>query len=122
MDGSVKMGQLNGLATLSSSSMGKQNQVFQEVQNAGQEITMSDTQNIYSSARYDAGLYSSGKYSSGKYSSGHYNGTMRSSHAEGTLQKYAEYSSLDTWRTNELYLEKVKCISQLALSQPAKAC
>ncbi|XP_061095893.1 desmocollin 2-like protein [Conger conger] len=105
VDGSVKMGHMNGLATMSSSTLGKQNQVFQEgmAQSAGlQEVSMMDTQNIYSSARYGSGFYGSGKYSSAQYT-----GTMRSSHAEGyALHEHAGFSSLDTWRTNDLYLQK----------------
>ncbi|XP_035267848.1 desmocollin-1-like isoform X3 [Anguilla anguilla] len=134
LDGSVKLGHMDRLATLSSSSMGGKlnqnhaNHVFQEsVQDgmfqasaaaaAGNEVSAADARNLFGSGRrgsghyglghYGSGHYGSAHYSLGRFNSGHFSGTMRSNYGEGTLQKYAEFSSLDTWRTNEAYLEKL---------------
>ncbi|KAJ8376833.1 hypothetical protein SKAU_G00074130 [Synaphobranchus kaupii] len=125
VDGSVKMRHMDRLA--SSSTLGKQNHMFQEsmqqsvYQTAARDITMAETQNMYSSGQYGAGHRASGHFGSGHFDSGHfasghrgsghrgsgqYDGTLRSMHTEGTFYKYGEFSSLDTWRTNDLYLTK----------------
>ncbi|KAG7488411.1 hypothetical protein MATL_G00034310 [Megalops atlanticus] len=88
VDSSLKGGFIDRQGTMTSGTLRGQQTLEQSMQQSisktsGRDFIMTDSQNVYSS--------------------GHYSGTT---YAEGGMLKYSEFSSLDTWKTNGLYLDK----------------